>query len=241
MTMNETPRIALIHALEESVAPARAAFAEIWPEASYFDLLDTSLSIDRAQAGELDEAMKERFAALANYATAYSGKGGRTAGILFTCSAFGAAIDAVKAKVQVPVLRPNEAAFSTALRTGSQFLMLVSFEASLDALEAEFRMMADETGKPAQITMILVEGALAALQAGDGERHDRLLTEAAVYHAGSADTVILGQFSQARARSSIERSLPGTAVITTPHSAVAEMRRLVSHGSRQARTTIRKG
>ena len=47
------PRIALIHALEESVAPIRAAFREAWPEAFAFDLLDTSLAIDRAHAGVL--------------------------------------------------------------------------------------------------------------------------------------------------------------------------------------------
>ena len=47
MTMSSDargPRIALIDALEESVAPARAAFRPGWPEAETFDLLDTSLA-----------------------------------------------------------------------------------------------------------------------------------------------------------------------------------------------------
>ena len=105
-------RIALIHALEESVGPAREAFARHWPEAFAFDLLDTSLAIDRAEAGRLNDDMMARFLSLANYAAAHAGKGGRTAGILFTCSAFGPAIDAVKARAGIPVLRPNEAAFS---------------------------------------------------------------------------------------------------------------------------------
>ena len=46
------PRIALIHALEESVLPARAAFAAHWPEAHAFDLLDTSLATDLAASPE---------------------------------------------------------------------------------------------------------------------------------------------------------------------------------------------
>ena len=53
------PRIALVHALEESVLPIRAAFAEVWPEAATFDLLETSLAPDRALAGRCDEDMVE--------------------------------------------------------------------------------------------------------------------------------------------------------------------------------------
>jgi hypothetical protein len=112
-------RIALIHALEESVGPAREAFARHWPKAFAFDLLDTSLAIDRAEARRLDDDMMARFLSLADYAAAHAGKGGRTAGILFTCSAFGPDIDVVKARATIPVLRPNEAAFEAARRRGS--------------------------------------------------------------------------------------------------------------------------
>jgi len=40
------PRVAVIHALAASMAPAAAAFAEIWPEARVINLLDDSLSED---------------------------------------------------------------------------------------------------------------------------------------------------------------------------------------------------
>lgn len=99
-------RIALIHALEESIGPARMAFRELWPEAYCFDLLDTALAVDLAHNGILDGAMIKRFQGLAEYASSTTGVGGVAAGILFTCSAFGPAIDAVKAKSSIPVLRP---------------------------------------------------------------------------------------------------------------------------------------
>ena len=44
------PRIALIHALPDSVEPANTAFAELWPEAFRFNLLDDSLARDLAAA-----------------------------------------------------------------------------------------------------------------------------------------------------------------------------------------------
>jgi len=99
-------RIALIHALNHSVAPINEAFARDWPEATRMNLLDDSLSADLAQRGTgLDAAMHARFMALADYAV-----GTGAEGILFTCSAFGTCIDAVAARYpQMPVLKPNEA------------------------------------------------------------------------------------------------------------------------------------
>lgn len=217
-------RIALIHALEESVAPARAAFAALWPEAFGFDLLDTSLAADRAQAGGLDDAMRARFRSLADYAAGSSGVGGRTAGILFTCSAFGPAIEAVQDAAAIPVLKPNEAAFDTALDQGDRLGIVVSFAPSQEALERELHDMAAARNRRITVVSALADGALGALKAGDGERHDTLAARAAA-SLGPVDAIILGQFSLFRARRTAER-LSGRPIITTPESAVLALRRL---------------
>jgi Asp/Glu/hydantoin racemase len=227
-------RIALIHALEESVGPAREAFARHWPEAFAFDLLDTSLAIDRAEAGGLSDDMMARFLSLANYAAAHPGKGGLTVGILFTCSAFGAAIDAVKARTGIPVLRPNEAAFEAALHMGDKLGLVVSFEPSRASLEEELRAMAKERRRDVTIRTEVAAGALEALKAGDGERHDILVADAAV-RLGDVDAIILGQFSLARARDRA-RAATGVPVITTPHSAVEALRARVLGRNTQGNT-----
>ncbi|MFW2545606.1 hypothetical protein ACN2XU_23530 [Primorskyibacter sp. 2E107] len=105
-----SPRIGLIHALEESVLPIRDAFARLWPEAAPADLLDASLSADLARAGSLDQAMTDRFLTLGRYAAAGSGVQDTRANF-FTCSACGPAFEAVKTDLAIPVLRPNVAAF----------------------------------------------------------------------------------------------------------------------------------
>jgi Asp/Glu/hydantoin racemase len=219
-------RIAMIHALEESMPPARAAFAEAWPEAYCFDILETSLAVDRAEAGRLDNAMIRRFEKLADYAASSSGYGGQTAAILFTCSAFGPAIDVVKASTNIPVLRPNEAAFSEALELGSRFLLAVTFPPSRESLEIELQAMARVVGKAIHVETVLVGGALAALKAGDGARHDALAVETIERHAADVDAIILGQFSLARAKAAIEPRVRSIPVITTPHSAVRAIRKL---------------
>ena len=223
-------RVALIHALEESVQPARAAFSECWPESYAFDLLDTSLAEDFAHSGKLDADMVGRFQALAQYAAGSTGIGGRAAGILFTCSAFGPAIDAVKACSPIPVLRPNESAFEAALQMGCRLGLLVTFGPSKQSLETELRSMAAEKGQTVEIRTVLAEGALAALKRGHGHEHDRIVAEAAV-GLGAVDAIILGQFSLARARDVVTAACRRP-VITTPHSAVLALRHRIEQGQR---------
>jgi len=217
------PRIALLHALEESVLPARAAFAANWPQAKTFDLLDTSLAVDLAARGSLDEAMMERFLTLGRYASATEGTNGPARAILFTCSAFGPAIDAVKRDLPIPVLRPNESAFAEALALGGRIGLIVTFAPSLPALTRELNEMA---GRPVEVTGIVVDGALAALKAGDGATHDRLAAEAAAKLKG-VDTLILGQFSLARARPAIEAAT-GLPVVTTPEAAIRGLKKALA-------------
>ncbi|TXH36780.1 MAG: hypothetical protein E6Q98_10000 [Rhodospirillaceae bacterium] len=220
-----TARIMLIHALAESVAPIHRAFAADWPEASCFDLMDTSLSADLAAAGALTQSIHDRFLMLGRYAAELSGEGGKTAGILFTCSAFQPAIDAVKADLSLPVLRPNEAAFDAALDTGRRIGLLVTFPPSLTSLSAELRGMAAARGIEIDLTARNVDGALAALKAGDGGRHDALVAEAAA-EMRDVDVLVLGQFSLARAAAAI-KPVEGRAVLTTPDSAVRKLHRLI--------------
>lgn len=224
------PRIALIHALEESVAPARAAFKAHWPEARIFDLLDTSLAVDLAEAGRLDEAMTRRFQTLADYAAGTGGgeggAGGRTAGILFTCSAFAPAIDAVKRRLAIPVLRPNEAAFEAAMAIGGRIGIVVSFGPSADSLRAELLAMAAAAGRRIEVTVAVAEGALAALKSGDGDGHDDRVAGTAP-HLRGCDVVILGQFSMARAQPRLQPLL-SIPLLTTPGTAVEALRRLTA-------------
>lgn len=224
------PRIALVHALEESVLPARAAFRELWPAAACFDLLDTALAVDLAARGSLDQDMVDRFLTLGRYAAATRGTGGPAAAMLFTCSAFGPAIDAVKQALPIPVFRPNEAAFSEALGHGGKIAILVSFPPSLASLTRELQDEADARGLDVKIQGIVAEGALAALKAGDGAGHDRLVAEAAAKLSG-VDAIILGQFSLARARGAVE-AVGKARVITTPDAAVRALRAAVEAAKR---------
>ena len=208
-------RIALIHALRHSPAPIATAFAAAWPAPQLMNLLDDSLSADLARDGRLTEAMTERFLALARYAV-----GTDVAAILFTCSAFGPCIDRVKQEFSaIPVLKPNEAMIEEAAALGRRIGLLATFPATLRTMPAEF---------PAgvEVRPRLAEGALAALDAGDGAGHDRLAAEAAAALA-DCDAIALAQFSLARARDAVA-ARTGRPVLTTPDSAVRKLRALLA-------------
>ena len=213
------PRIVLIHAMQPSMAPARAAFAS-WPEAQVSDLLDDSLASDLVAAGRLTPAIIDRFLALACYA-----KGAGAEGILFTCSAFGPAIEACARALPIPVLKPNEAALEAALAAGARITLLATFAPTIPALEQELAALAAVRGVTPQVTTAVVPGALEALAAGKQDEHDaRIVASAAA--ATACDVLLLCQFSMARAAKGIA-PVPGRTVLTTPDPAVAKLRRLV--------------
>jgi Asp/Glu/hydantoin racemase len=209
-------RIALIHALAHSVAPIEEAFRRIWPATVRMNLLDDSLSADLAHSADgLDARMTGRFLALAEYAM---GTGAQ--GVLFTCSAFGPCIDAVKLKwAGVPVLKPNEAMIEDALREGERVGLVASFAPTLASMPAEFP-------PGATVVTALAEGALDALNAGDTDLHDRLVARAAESIADRCDVIVLAQFSLARAAAVVAR-IVDVPVLTTPDSAVHALRQRI--------------
>jgi len=211
-------RIALVHALAHSITPINEAFARDWPEATRMNLMDDSLSADLALNGRgLDEAMHQRFLALAGYAVSTGADG-----ILFTCSAFGPCIEAVAARYpQLPVLKPNEAMVAQALSGHGKLGLIATFPATLVSMPSEF-------GDGLDLELALAEGALEALNAGDGATHDRLVAEqAASLRDGGCTRIALAQFSMARARAACEAA-SGLPVLTTVDSAVAALRKRLS-------------
>ena len=209
-------RLGLIHALAHSVAPINGELERAWPDAVRMNVLDDSLSADLARAGALDARMTERFLALAGYVF-----GAGCDAILFTCSAFGPCIDAVARRwPDRPVLKPNEAmvdeAAAIARRGRGRIALVATFAPTLASMPAEFP-------RDLTITPVLAEGALAALDRGDGPLHDRIVAEAAARTATGVDVIALAQFSLARAADAV-KDVARVPIVTTPGSAVRALR-----------------
>jgi Asp/Glu/hydantoin racemase len=212
-----SPRIALIHATPVAIAPIVCAFDRLWPQARVTNLLEDSLSADLAQEGRLTGRMTERFITLARYARDCGADA-----ILFTCSAFGPAIEAARATVDIPVLKPNEAMLDEAVSAGTNIGLIATFEPSIPALEAELEGLARERGVRLNVHTSAVPEALAALHSGNTPEHDRQIAAAAA-RMQDCEALVLAQFSMASAAELIPEK-PGRKVLTSPASAVMRLK-----------------
>lgn len=218
--MEEKSRISLIHATSVAIQPINESFLRLWPDAVVHNLLDDSLTADLERAGGNVMAMAHRFSALVRYALERGADG-----ILFTCSAFGPAVEWARAGGSVPMLKPNEAMIEEALAIGRKIALLATFRPALAPIMDEFNQAASGL----ELNPVFVEGALNALKAGDQAAHDRLIAEACAAASGS-DVVCFTQFSMTSARDASQRASRRPTLATTD-SAVEKLKSLIAQRS----------
>ncbi len=194
------------------------------------NLLDDSLSVDRAEAGSLAPPMVQRFIDLAEYA-----KRAGCEAILFTCSAFGSAIEAAGAAVRLPTLKPNEAMFEDALAcmsplasgTSIRLGLIATFEASIASMSAELQDMARKRGQQIELHTRFVPEAMQDLAEGRAAEHHRKIA-AAARSLHQCDVVMLAQFSMAAALPVVQAEL-SCLVLSSPDCAVLALQKRMQH------------
>ncbi|WP_342358626.1 aspartate/glutamate racemase family protein [Terrarubrum flagellatum] len=215
------PRIALIHATPVAIDPIRSAFMALWPEAELANVLDDSLSVDRAKFAEITPAIASRILRLAEYGASLGADA-----ILFTCSAFGPAIEEAARRLPMPVLKPNEAMFEEALKHGDRIGMVATFPPAVATMEEEFADEARRLRPTARLTIELCADAMTALRDGDAETHNALVSERCGSLA-NVDAIMLAHFSTSRALEAA-RGVTGAPVLSSPEAAVRKVRSLVA-------------
>lgn len=187
------------------------------------NLLDDALPVDLEREGGLTEKLTVRILRLAQQGVAAG-----ASGVLFTCSAFGDAIDAAARVLPVPVLKPNEAMFAAALRSGRRIGMVATFPPAVEPMAREFYAMAAAQGLAATLETICVPNAMVAARAGDVFRHDELVAHVA-HRLAHCDAVMLAHFSTSTALDAVQ-ALLACPVLSAPDAAVDTMRRLCTAG-----------
>ncbi len=217
-----SPRIQLVHAVPAARDPIQAAFGRLWPDARIVEFTDDTLAADLEKAGSLTDAFTDRMAGLIGHGV----KGGADA-VLFTCSAFGAAIEQARTGVDIPVLKPDEAMIEKALSSGNHLGGLATFAPTIGSLSRELAVAAKARGLKPEITLIHVSGAIEALNAGRDDEHNNLIARAAA-DLTDVDVLMLAQYSMVQARDGIA-DIPGRSVLTAPDEAVMKLRGLLGN------------
>ncbi|MXX99721.1 MAG: aspartate/glutamate racemase family protein [Chloroflexi bacterium] len=214
-------RIALVHATELAVEPINQAFAELYPEAQLSNILDDSLLSDLgANGGEVAPELLDRLASLVRY--------GETAGadaVLLTCSSFGPAAAEFGELVDVPFFRADDALIDAALQRGTRVGVVATVPSAVTTAEQALESAAAEAGLRVEISSVLCADSFAALKAGDQDRADRLVAEAAAALARDCDVVILAQYSMTGAIAKLPPAL-SERVLSSPHQGVIRLKSL---------------
>ncbi len=220
-------RIALIHATPLAVAPIATSFAQLWPQAQLQNMLDDSLSVDRARDGQLTQAMTQRFVDLSQYAHRCD-----CDAILFTCSAFGPAIETAGRATPLPTFKPNQAMFDMALATHAptgvlRVGLLATFAPSIASMAAELEHMAQQRGQALVLHSAHVPEAMDDLNQGQAELHHEKIARAAT-QLPACDVLLLAQFSMAAAQPWVQRQSV-VPVLSSPDCAVTALRQRMTH------------
>ena len=212
-------RIALFHATRAAIVPIETAFAEIWPDADHWSLLDEGLTQAVDRAGGYTPEIGARFSRLADY-VADTGPDA----LLFTCTAFGPAMEDCQRRYPFPTFKPNEALLEAGLAAGRRVGLLASHPVTLPMLKGQLEDLARERGKAITVVPQLAEGAWNDLTAGRKQAHDDKVV-AASKALTDCDVILLAQFSMAPLKTAIEPLTPAP-VLSSPHAAVATLKGL---------------
>jgi Asp/Glu/hydantoin racemase len=213
-------RIILVHPTPLAMPPVDEAFKTLWHEAQILNVLDETLYADVGVNGELTSALMARVASLLRHCEASGANG-----IVFSGSTFGPAVEEGRKGMRVPVLRIEEAMMDEAVARGGSILVVSTQQRAMPVVRATLDASAMRAGCTPEITDIWVAGARDALNAGDRDRHDRLIAEQSAA-AGDFDTVVLSMISMAPARAKMPPAL-ATKTLTSGEAAVARMRKLL--------------
>ncbi|MFJ9558441.1 aspartate/glutamate racemase family protein [Streptomyces fuscichromogenes] len=227
--IEKRPLVAMIHAVPAAARIAQRAFAEEFPDARVWNLLDDRLLDDAQDADGLTDALRRRMLRLITHAM-----DGGAQGLLLTCSSYGEVVDTARTLWDVPVLKSDEAMFKAALAGAYERVAVVASTApAVPAAVAQLEALAPAVrpDRPVEIVTALSE---AAARAESPEATARHLADALTSAGGAdVDVVLLAQYSLTPARDALA-DLLGVPVLDGAGTAARMLRGLLAIPARAA-------
>ena len=217
--------VGLIHAVVPAMGPMREAVARELPTARVINVLDEGLLTEIERRGGLTSECVDRLSTQVRLAI----DAGADA-VLLTCNAYSPVVERVQAQFPyTPVLAVDQTMIDLAVERASCIGVLATVKAGLEQQSESLRRAARSLDKKIEIVPSLHPEAMAALQRGDGETHDRILLQALPALAHKVELVLLAQASMARLLDRIPAELESR-VLASPRLAAQRLRQAVEKG-----------
>lgn len=214
-----SPTVAVIHTSPATVEVFARLLAEQLPQARVINMLDDSVLPQLRDNGADVAAVAPRWR---QYARIARDQGADV--ILNACSSIGELCAAAQQELGIPVVRVDAAMAEQAVAGARRVAVVATLASTLGPTTRLLAETARAQQRDVQVTPMLVDGAYAALLAGERERHDDLVAAALARAADQADRVVLAQASMARV---MPRLAPGQQArcLASPEPAVASVSR----------------
>jgi Asp/Glu/hydantoin racemase len=217
------PTVVLIHTMPGLIGPFTAWCGEVLPEARVLHILDEPLLERIRSEGQAGDEDDER---LAGHLAAAGSIGAHAA--LVTCSTVSPLVDHVRDRFPFPVVAIDDSMVAEAARLGSRVTVVATSTTTIGPTRARLEAESTRRERPLTISTRFVDGAMAALLAGDHEAHDRLVAEAVRAAACDADVIVLAQATMARVLPALREPPIHVPVLASPPLALAELRRALA-------------
>lgn len=206
--------------------PAARAFAEVFPAARPWQLLDDQLLPLAEAAGGLTPALHQRMQRLIQYAL-----DGAADAVQLACSMYGPV--AANFDQQVPVRASDQGMFEELATVGSGRLLVVGSLAPAvsDAVQRLIGFLDSQhrLGSSVEVVGTVLAGAADAVRAGELDRLAELLVAAVYEQPIEPAAVVIAQYSVAQAYQAAAGRLP-VPLLSPPHLAARSLRGLLGGG-----------
>lgn len=217
------PTLVLLHTVPPLVSVFQRLVTDLLPAVRLFHILDEPMVERVKRRGGL---ANEDVARLAQHIEAAAAIGAEV--MLVTCSTISPVVDMILPSAEIRVLKIDEAMIREAVSLGRRVGVIATAATTLEPTHQLLKAEAARQGKEVIIELVLVEGAIAALFAGEGDSHDRLVANAALDLATRSEVVVLAQASMARALAAMPENQRPAPILSSPHLALAQVKKLLA-------------
>ena len=197
-------------------------FKEVMPDVRRINIVDDSLLPDVMAVGHITPEVTKR---MCTYVQAAEEAGADA--VLSLCSSLGPTIDIARPFASIPVIKIDDAMTEEAAQSANRIGVMATVPTTLGPTVDLIRSKARKMNKECQIYPTLVDGAFQVLMAGDRERHDEMVSEAAHKLASKVDLIVLAQASMTRLVPSLSKGT-GLRVLSSPRLAIEYTQRLLN-------------
>jgi len=207
-------KLTLLHTVATVIEPLTTIARELIPEVAISHLLDESILKNLIKIGKLNP---ETIRCVTDLIVSADRSGADA--VLITCSSISPCADVGRRLVGIPVLKIDEPMAEEAVAKGNRVGVAATLKTTLEPTVGLIESKADEAGKQIEIRTSLCEGAFEAVNGGDVEKHDRIVTEALAELVENVDVVVLAQASMARLISQLSEDIT-TPILSSPRSGI---------------------